>query len=125
MFELVFPRPRLGATLGAVAGHGVHHIQLDLLSAGLPSIPQGIPDDVAFLIRQECESRNITIEAVSSAYNMVHPDLHIRQEGLAALRDIAAACHAMGTSVIMLCTGTRNVESIWLPPPDVTVQSWG
>ena len=32
--------------------------------------------------------------------------------------DLAAACAGLGTSVITLCTGTRNTESMWRAHPD-------
>lgn len=117
IFELVFPRPTLEATLDAVAGHGVRHIQFDFVSTGLPSIPSEIPLDLASHIRLECERRDITIDAVSGTYNMIHPDPGIRREGLAGLQAIAAACQALGTSVITLCTGTRNTDSMWRHHP--------
>jgi sugar phosphate isomerase/epimerase len=118
IFELVFPRPTLAETLDAVVGHGLSHIQFDLASAGLPTIPLDVPPDIASHIRQECDVRDITIAAVSGTYNMIHPDPRIRDEGLASLRAIAAACHAIGTRLITLCTGTRNVDSMWRAHPD-------
>jgi sugar phosphate isomerase/epimerase len=118
IFELVFPRPTLGTTLDAVTRHGVRHIQFDLASAGLAPIPREVPRNVASQIREECERLGITIDAVSGTYNMIHPDPHIRGEGLAGLRAVADACQAMGTSVITLCTGTRNADSMWCPHPN-------
>ena len=118
IFELVFPRPRLEAMLDAVVDHGLYHIQLDLASAGLPSIPGDIPDDVASSIRRACESRSIGIAAVSGTYNMIHPNPRVRDEGLNGLGTIAAACKAMGTPVITLCTGSRNPDSMWRRHPE-------
>ena len=118
IFELVFPRPTLGETLDAVAAHGMRHIQFDLASAGLTPIPREVPAETAAMIRHACQSRGIVIDAVSGTYNMIHPDPHVREEGLAGLRAIAAACHAMGTSVITLCTGTRDTESMWRRHPE-------
>jgi sugar phosphate isomerase/epimerase len=118
IFELVFPRPTLTGTLDVVVAHGVRHIQFDFVSAGLSAIPRDVSPSVASHIRQECDVRGITIAAVSGTYNMIHPDPHIRDEGLAGMRAIAAACHAIGTRVITLCTGTRNVDSMWRPHPD-------
>lgn len=118
IFELVFPRPTLEATLDAVVDHGLRYVQLDLASTGLPSLPDRIPPDVASHIRHETERRSITIAAVSGTYNMIHPDRDVRDEGLAGLRAIAAACQTMGTSVITLCTGSRNRESMWRRHPE-------
>ncbi len=118
IFERTFPRPTLEATLDAVATHGIRHIQLDLASAGLDSVPDRVPDDVAQRIREGCQERNISIAAVSGTWNMIHPDPAVRDAGLVGLEAIAGACPAMGTSIITLCTGTRNAESMWRRHPD-------
>lgn len=118
IFELVFLRPTLEETLDAVAGNGIRHIQFDLASAGLAPIPGEVPESVASHICQECDRLGITIDAVSGTYNMIHPDPRIREKGLAGLRAIAASCHAMGTQVLTLCTGTRDTDSMWRPHPD-------
>jgi sugar phosphate isomerase/epimerase len=118
IFELVFPRPTIAETLDAVVAQGVRHIQFDFASAGLVSIPQEVAPGIATHIRNECEVRGITIGAVSGTFNMIHPDPRIRDEGLTGLRAIAAACDAIGTQVITLCTGTRDVDSMWRPHPD-------
>ena len=93
-------------------------MQLDLASAGLPSIPLQIPDDVASRIRHACESRDISIAAVSGTYNMIHPDTDVRDAGLEGLRAIAGACRAMGAPVITLCIGTRDPDSMWRHHPE-------
>jgi sugar phosphate isomerase/epimerase len=118
IFERTFHRPTLEATLDAVADHGLRHIQLDLATAGLPSIPQQIPDDIATRIRHACSRRGIDIVAVSGTWNMIHPDPRVRAEGLGGLRAIASACQVMGTSVITLCTGTRDTGSMWRRHPE-------
>lgn len=118
IFERTFDRPTLEATLDAVVAHDLHSIQLDLASAGLPSIPDRIPEEVAFRIHDACASRRLTITAVSGTWNMIHPDRRVREQGLAGLDAIAAACGAMSTSVVTLCTGTRDPQSMWRRHPD-------
>jgi sugar phosphate isomerase/epimerase len=118
IFELVFPRLTLEETLDGVAANGIRHVQFHLDSAGLPSIPLVVPNGLASHVRQEWDSRGIAIDAVSGTYNMIHPDPGIRAEELAGLHAVAGACHAMGTSVITLCTGTRNADSMWRSHPD-------
>jgi len=62
--------------------------------------------------------RGITMSAVNVTYNMIHPDRVIRREGLRRLRELAEACERLGTSVITLCTGTRDPQSMWRRHPD-------
>jgi sugar phosphate isomerase/epimerase len=64
------------------------------------------------------ERRNLTMAAVSGTFNMIHPDRGKRGEGLRRLGVLAEACGRLGTSVITLCTGTRNAEHMWRYHPE-------
>ena len=118
VFAKTFVRPTLEATLDAVAAHGLSWVQFNLACAGLPSLPDEIPDGVVERIRRETAARGIQIAAVSGTYNMAHPDRRERERGLARLRVLAAACRGMGTSVVTLCTGTRDPHDMWRAHPD-------
>lgn len=118
IFPTTFQRPTLDEALDAMVAHDLRTSQVDLGVTGLPDLPEEIaPADIT-RIRQAFESRSITINAVAGHFNMIHPNPAERQAGLRSLRVIAAACSALGTSIITLCTGTRNPESMWLPHPD-------
>ena len=118
IFESIFVRPTLADRFAAVAGHGLRWVQFDLASAGLESLPTRIPDGVAEQIGRAAADRGIRLAAVSGTYNMVHPDRRVREQGLAGLRAVAAACATIGAPVITLCTGTRDVESMWRWHPE-------
>ena len=65
------------------------------------------------------------IAAVSGTYNMIHPDREVRQAGLHHLRVLASACKGMGTSVITLCTGSRDADNMWRwHPENASPQAW-
>lgn len=118
IFPTVFPRPTLEETLDAMAALGLYASQVDLSATGLPDLPEAIdPADVT-RIRQAFESRGITMNAAAGHFNMVHPDPAVRQAGLQSLRVIAGACAGFGTSLITLCTGTRNPDNMWRPHPE-------
>jgi sugar phosphate isomerase/epimerase len=85
--------------------------------AGLSSLPDFIDPIIAKKIYQETQIRNIQISSVSGTFNMIHPDVDERQSGLERLRTLASACKDMGTSVITLCTGTRNPDNMWQKHP--------
>ena len=55
---------------------------------------------------------------MSGTFNMIHPDLQERQEGMQRLRVLAAACQQLGTSLITLCTGTRDPGYMWRQHPE-------
>jgi sugar phosphate isomerase/epimerase len=108
-----FIRSTLSDTFDAVVSHGIHCIQFNFTCAGLPEMPEHIDPELCDEIREEAESRDISIAAVSGTYNMIHPDLHQRHQGLEKLREMASVCHRLGTFIITLCTGTRDPNSMW------------
>jgi sugar phosphate isomerase/epimerase len=113
-----FARATLEEELDAVANHGISCMQFGLSSAGVTELPTHIDVDLCHKIREEMSSRNITMTALSGTYNMIHPDLQQRADGLRNLRVLASACDQLGTSVITLCTGTRDPNSMWRRHPD-------
>lgn len=118
IFSKTFARPTLGAVLDAVADHGVHAVQFNMSCAGVGEMPATIAPDLCATIRQEMATRGIAIAAISGTFNMIHPNLAERQDGLRRLRTLVAACQDLGTSVITLCTGTRDTTSMWRAHPD-------
>lgn len=118
IFSKTFERPTLTEKLDAIAAHGLRAVQFNMDCAGVESMPDQIDPALRAQIRQEFAQRGITMAAVSGTYNMVDLDLEQRRLGLQRLRTLAAACHDMGTSVITLCTGTRDRTSMWRRHPD-------
>jgi sugar phosphate isomerase/epimerase len=109
----------------AVKEHALDCVQFNMACAGLPTLPDDIAPSLAIRIHEASMSRGIEIAAVSGTYNMAHPDPQARQAGLRRLRTLAAACHGMGTSVITLCTGTRDSEDMWRwHPENASSQAW-
>ncbi|MSS70215.1 MAG: sugar phosphate isomerase/epimerase [Candidatus Latescibacteria bacterium] len=112
-----FIRPTLEATLDAVAAHGIRNVQFGLSCAGLPDLPDHLDPGLCDRIRQGMATRGISIAALSGTFNMIDPDRHRREDGLRRLGELAAACERLGTSVITLCTGTRDPENMWRRHP--------
>jgi sugar phosphate isomerase/epimerase len=77
-----------------------------------------VPDGITAAVKRETEARGISIVALSGTYNMIHPDRERRAADFNRFRAIAASAHAMGTEILTLCTGTRNLESMWTRHPD-------
>ncbi len=113
-----FARATLEEELEAVANRGIDCMQFGLSSAGVTELPTHINSDLCDRIREEMGARNITMTALSGTYNMIHPDLQQRANGLRNLRVLASACDKLGTSVITLCTGTRDSNNMWRRHPD-------
>ena len=125
IFAKTFVRPTLEGTLDAVKAHGLSCVQFNMVCAGLPSMPDCIKIEHCDAIRRGLSSRNITMAAVSGTFNMIHPDIQSRHTGLRRLRDLAFVCKRLGTSVITLCTGTRDAENMWRHHPENdSPQAW-
>jgi sugar phosphate isomerase/epimerase len=120
-----FVRPGLDETLDAVAAHPLQTVQFDLSCTGGPSMPERIDSALCATIRDALAARHLTMAAVAGTFNMIDPDLDKRRDGLRRLRTLIAACADLGTSVITLCTGTRDRTSMWRRHPDNdTPEAW-
>ena len=125
IFARTFARPTVEKVFDAVKEHQLDCVQFNLACAGLPALPDTVAPSLAIRIREAAMSRGIEIAAVSGTYNMIHPERQVRQAGLRRLRTLASACHVMGTSVITLCTGTRDPENMWRwHPENASSQAW-
>jgi sugar phosphate isomerase/epimerase len=125
IFAKTLVRPTLEATLDAVAAHGLDCVQFNMACAGLPSLPDRIEPELCDRVRHAMAARRITMAAVSGTFNMIHPDPQQRRDGLRRLSVLAAACARLGTSIITLCTGTRDPENMWRRHPDNdSAQAW-
>jgi sugar phosphate isomerase/epimerase len=118
IFAKTFSRPSLEAVLDAIVSHDLRHVQFNLLCAGLPTLPDALSEDQAQQIRRAFESRNLVMAAISGTFNMIHPEVALRRENLHRLGVLAAACGALGVSVITLCTGTRDPRDMWRRHPE-------
>ena len=115
LMEGTIRRDTLTESLDAVVEHGIHHLQYHVSASG-PSVAE---------IRKEMDTRQITISALSGTYNMIDPDVEKRRAGLRMLRSVAERCSPLGTSVITLCTGSRDPQSMWRAHPDNnTAEAW-
>lgn len=104
--------------LDEVKAHGLACVQMSMACAGLPDMPDEIPAGLPDRFRREAAVRGLEIASLQGTFNMCHPDPAHRQTGLRRLRLLAEACPAMGTSVIHICTGTRDQNSMWRRHPD-------
>jgi len=125
IFTKIFPRSSLRPVLDAVAATGLRCVQFNMESVGLPPMPDEIPANLAEHIRDETSARGLGIASVQGTFNMSHPDPEHRRAGLRRLRVLADACGTLGTSVIAICTGTREPENMWRHHADNdTAEAW-
>lgn len=120
-----FRRPTLEAILDAVAGHKLTCVHFNMAAAGVPSMPERIEDELCDRIVRELAAREISMAALSGTFNMIHPSVDVRRAGLRRLEVAASRARRLGTSLITLCTGTRDHDNIWRYHPDNdTPEAW-
>ena len=125
IFAKTFARPQLEEVFDAVKEHYFECVQFNLACSGLPTLPDEITPSLITRIHEAAITRGIEIAAVSGTYNMIHPDREMRQAGLRRLRILASTCHDIGTSIITLCTGSRDPENMWhWHPENASSQAW-
>ena len=118
IFAKTFETTGAGATLRAAAKAGYATVQFNLACLGLPSMPDAIAPADAASVGAASQVSGVGIAAVSGTFNMIHPDPAVRRTGLRRLEVLAAACPAMSTRLITLCTGTRDPDDQWRGHPD-------
>ncbi len=113
-----FPRGSLEENLDAIAATGAESVQFDLVCALGDTFPETIDDGFAARLRAAFATRRLEMAALSGTCNMIHPDPARRAEGLRGLKRVIAAAPALGTSVVTLCTGSRDPDNMWRRHPD-------
>jgi len=113
IFAKTFPGTDPASVLAQVKAAGFATAQYNMACSGLPSMPDAIAPAVSTAIAEASRQTGIPLCAVSGTYNMAHPNPAIRARGLRQLEVIAGACAAMGTSLVTLCTGTRDPDDQW------------
>jgi sugar phosphate isomerase/epimerase len=125
IFAKMFPRPTLEQTLGAVVAHGLSHVQFNLSCVGLPTVPDRVDPSLCDRIKSAFRAQRLTMAAISGTFNMIDPDETRRRAGLLAIQRLADICELLGTSVITLCTGSRDPHDMWRwDPQNSTRTAW-
>lgn len=118
VFARTFPGTDPTAVLGAARDAGFASVQFNMACAGLPSLPEDVPDAALQAIGDAKRETGVVIAALSATWNMAHPDSAVRTAGLRSAEALAAAAAALGIPVLTLCTGSRNVADQWAHHPD-------
>ncbi|MFN0169480.1 MAG: sugar phosphate isomerase/epimerase family protein [Bryobacteraceae bacterium] len=117
IFSRTYSRPTLDGVLDAVAAHELSHVHFNLKSAGEASLPGKIDDGLCARVRGAFQSRGFVMTSISGTFNAIHPGERERRV------DTERACHLigrsreLGTSVVTLCTGSRDPNDMWKRHP--------
>jgi sugar phosphate isomerase/epimerase len=125
IFAKTFAGNDAATVLGAVHRAGYDCAQFNMACAGLPAMPDEIPDGALAAIREAASACRVELVALSGTYNMIHPDPKLRADGLRRLKVMLDAARELGVPLVTLCTGTRDSEDQWRHHPDnATPQAW-
>ncbi len=125
IFARTFQRPSVEEVLDAVVEQGISDIQFNMISAGLPSMPDAVDDGTVARVREAIIDRKLNMASLSGTFNMIHPDPAVREAGLRSLCVLAGVAKPLGTHVVTLCTGTRDATNMWRNHPDnATPEAW-
>lgn len=125
IFAKTFPDIGAKPALLAAKKAGYNTVQFNMACLGMPAMPDEIPDDVARGIGTASRETGVAIAALSGTYNMIHPDVAARADGLRRLAIVIKAAKAMGAPMVTLCTGSRDAKDQWKHHPDNdTPEAW-
>lgn len=118
IFSRTYSRPDLEGVLDAIATHGVSHVHFNLRSAGVAALPDAIGADLCERIRGAFQARGMVMTSISGTFNAIHPDLAQRELDTVRACHLIERCRQMGTSLVTLCTGSRDPVDMWLRHAD-------
>lgn len=118
IFSRTYPLTNVSDVLSAVVRDGYHGVQFNLLSAGLASLPDQLPDGVAEQVGAQAKSSGVRLAALSGTYNMVHPDPNARASSRRGFSNVIQAARRMDAPIVTLCTGSRNPNDMWKHHPE-------
>jgi sugar phosphate isomerase/epimerase len=118
IFAKTFSAPGALGALKAAKAAGFETVQFNMACCGLPAMPDDIAQETITEISEASRETGVTLAAVSATYNMIHPNPKVRTDGMRKLEVILNSARAMGTSLVTLCTGTRDAQDQWRHHPD-------
>jgi sugar phosphate isomerase/epimerase len=118
IFAKTFPGSDPHTVLNAVVVAGFRAAQYNMACSGLAPMPDAIEDGISAAVRQAATEKGVEIVALSGTFNMIHPDMRLREAGFRSLAEIIRAAARMGAPLVTLCTGTRDPEDQWRGHPD-------
>ncbi|NEI73806.1 TIM barrel protein [Rhizobium lusitanum] len=117
IFAKTFEGIEPAAVLKSVADAGFACAQYNMACSGLAPMPDTISTEQAHAISAAATDAEVELVAVSGTYNMIHPDIVVREAGHRRLEELARHCAGMSTGLITLCTGTRDPVDQWRAHP--------
>jgi sugar phosphate isomerase/epimerase len=118
IFARTFTQPTLEGILDAVVAHGLSQVHFNMKAACDANLPDVIEPELCTRVRNAFAERGLVMTSVSATFNAIHPDPRQRELDTRRACHLMDSCRAMGTSMLSLCTGTRDSSDMWKRHPD-------
>ena len=118
IFAKTFDAQTPGMALRAVKRAGYQAAQYNMACSGLGALPLAIGEAAADGVRGASLETSIEIAAISATYNMIHPDIGVRENGRRSFGAIAGRARQMGAGLLTVCTGSCDPLDQWRDHPD-------
>jgi sugar phosphate isomerase/epimerase len=118
IFAKTFPGSSPHEVLQAAAAAGYASVQYNMACSGIGALPEVVDLVVANTVREASSQTGVEIAAVSATYNMIHPNLPMREAGRRSFEAIAAVAERMGSRLLTVCTGSCDAQDQWRHHPD-------
>ena len=118
IFAKTFPGETPIQVLTAARDAGYQSVQYNFACSGIGALPESVPDEAVEAIKSASAETDVAIAAISATYNMIHPDLATREKGRRSFEAIAAVARQVGSTLLTVCTGSRDAADQWRDHPE-------
>lgn len=123
IFSKTYEASELEEVYRRMTADGIFHTQFNFSSAGLPTLPEEVPEEAVIKIRELTKQYQVKLDVLSGTFNMIAPDLEERQLGCRQFRTQCRLAQELAIPIVSLCTGSKNPESKWKWHEDNVKQS--
>ncbi|SNY90239.1 Sugar phosphate isomerase/epimerase [Cohaesibacter sp. ES.047] len=124
IFTGYFPY-ELKTTAEVIRAHNFNTVQLDLHFKDIDVSDGQMTPEKCRTIRDTFRDHHLPVSCISGYTNIVHPDLAIRAQRLARLKELIAHAQYLGSPYVISETGTFDTESDWVHhPKNKTEEGW-
>ncbi len=113
IFSRTYETKDLEETYRRMTAQEIYHTQLNLSSAGIPTLPDTIDEKKIEEIRSLTGKYNITLDALTGTFNMIDPDEDARKKGCVQFEIQCQIARLLDIPIVSLCTGSKHPESKW------------
>lgn len=118
IFSRTFSGSSVENLLDTILAHNLYAVHFNFNGAGIESLPELIDDTLCRHIYEAFEQRTMEMIAISGTFNAIHPDRKMRSRSVDRACHLIKRCRKLGTSIVSLCTGTRDPDNMWQRHPD-------